>query len=257
MTVRTGRLSAEVAIVTGGTSGLGVEIARLFVSEGAQVVITGRDNSRGAKAEARTGAEFVRADLANDSDLISLVEHTVKKYGMITVLVNNASSAEARSHDGPVASLTRETWEQVLGAEVIGVAQLCSLVIPEMLVAGHGSIVQVSSRVAGLGTPGLTAYGSTKAAQEALARAITIDYGRRGIRCNTVRPGYILHEERDAGLDGDRLTRVAEMHVTRIPTATDVAYAVLYLASRESEVVSGIVLPVDGGSSSVRGRTLG
>lgn len=117
MTAGRGRLSGEVAIVTGATSGLGIEIARLFVAEGAQVVITGRNASRGAQAAARTGAEFVRADLTDDDDLTSLVEHTVKQYGMITVLVNNATSAEARTHDGPVAQVTRETWEHVLHAD--------------------------------------------------------------------------------------------------------------------------------------------
>lgn len=251
------RLSGEAAIVTGGTSGLGIEIARLFVAEGAQVVITGRNAERGARAAARSGAEFVRADLSEDDDLAALVDRTAARYGMITVLVNNANSADATSLDGPVTEVTRQAWEQMLQVDVVGAALLCSLVIPHMLKAGHGSIVQVSSRAAARGTPGLTAYGSAKAAQEALARAITIDYGRRGIRCNTVRPGYIIHENRDAQLDGERLTRVTDMHLTRIPTATDVAYAVLYLASRESEVISGIALPVDGGSSAVRGRTLG
>jgi NAD(P)-dependent dehydrogenase (short-subunit alcohol dehydrogenase family) len=251
------RLSGEVAIVTGATSGLGIEIARLFVAEGAQVVITGRNAERGATAAARSGAEFVPADLTQDGDLAALVDRTAARYGMITVLVNNANSADATSLDGPVTDVTRQAWERMLQVDVIGAALLCSLAIPHMLTAGHGSIVQVSSRAAALGTPGLTAYGSAKAAQEALARAITIDYGRRGIRCNIVRPGYIIHEDRDAGLDGERLARVTDMHLTRIPTATDVAYAVLYLASRESEVISGVALPVDGGSSAVRGRTLG
>jgi NAD(P)-dependent dehydrogenase (short-subunit alcohol dehydrogenase family) len=257
ITAGTGRLYGEVAIVTGATSGLGIEIARLFVAEGARVVITGRDVDRGARAAARTGADFVRADLARDQDLAELVERTVQLHGSITVLVNNANSANATSLDGTVTEVTRQAWEQMLRVDVVAAGLLCGLAIPHMIKQGHGSIVQVSSRAAALGTPGLTAYGSAKAAQEALARAITIDYARQGIRCNTIRPGYIIHEDRDADLEGARLARIADMHLTRIPTATDVAYAVLFLASRESEVISGITIPVDGGSSSVRGRTLG
>jgi NAD(P)-dependent dehydrogenase (short-subunit alcohol dehydrogenase family) len=145
----------------------------------------------------------------------------------------------------------------VLAITVTAAAGLCRHAIPVMQRAGHGAIVNISSRAAARGTPGLAAYTAAKGALEALTRSITIDYARSGIRCNTVQPGYILHETRDADWSADRRARVQGMHLTRVPTATDVALAAVYLASREAEVVTGVTLAVDGGSTAVRGLTLG
>jgi NAD(P)-dependent dehydrogenase (short-subunit alcohol dehydrogenase family) len=159
--------------------------------------------------------------------------------------------------DGPVGDVDRATFDAVLAVNLVGPATLSRLAIPAMLDAGHGAIVNVSSRAAERGTPGLAAYTASKGGLNALARSITIDYARRGIRCNTVQAGYILHEVRDAALTPERRREIEGMHLTRISTATDIAYAVAFLASREAETISGVTLQVDGGSSMVRGRTLG
>ncbi|MHB8669263.1 MAG: SDR family NAD(P)-dependent oxidoreductase [Acidimicrobiales bacterium] len=258
-----GRLVGEVAIVTGSTSGLGAEIARLMADEGAKVMVTGRDPTRGeavvGSIAARGGdATFVRADLSEERDLASLVGETTERHGRLTVLVNNAVSPGVQGgSDGPVGEVTAATWESILRVNVVAAAMLCRLAIPQMLAAEHGSIVNVSSRAAERGTPRTSAYSASKGALNALTRSITADYGRVGIRCNTVQPGYVLHERRDADLSDDRRAQLEAMHLTRLPNATDVAWAVVYLASREAEVVSGVTLAVDGGSSAVRGRTLG
>lgn len=251
-----GRLAGEVAIVTGSTSGLGKEIARRAADEGAQVVVTGRDVDRGAAvAQSIPGSLFVVADLRDEDQRATLVDEVVRRFGTVTVLVNNAVATTG--DDGPVTAVTDQGWCDVLGVNLIAAARLCALVIPHMLAAGHGAIVNVSSRAAARGTPGLAAYAASKAGLEALARSITIDYGRQGIRCNNVRPGYVLHEGRDANLTEERRARLAAQHLTRLSTATDVAHAVVFLASREAETITGITLPVDGGSSAVRGLTLG
>jgi NAD(P)-dependent dehydrogenase (short-subunit alcohol dehydrogenase family) len=252
-----GRLHGEVAIVTGSTAGLGVAIARRFSNEGARVVVTGRSLARGERVATEIGATFIGADLTAEGGCRHLVEETVRRIGRPTVLVNNAIDPGTGPPDGAVADIDADVWRHMLDIVLIAAATLCQLAVPHMLEAGHGSIVNISSRAAARGTPGTTAYAASKAGLEALARSLTIDYARRGIRCNVVQAGYILHETRDAQITEDRLARYQAMHLTRLPTAADVAAAVLFLASDEAEVISGVTLPVDGGSSAARGRTLG
>ena len=256
------RLAGEVAIVTGSTSGLGREIARLFGAEGARVVVTGRDAQRGAATvasveEAGGQAVFVAADLGHEDACRALVDATIEHFGELTVLVNNAVAGAVDASDGPVTEVSTEAVEHTLRVNVVAVVWLCRYAIPRMLDAGHGAIVNVSSRVAERATPRLAAYTTSKGALNALTRSINVDYARLGIRCNTVQPGYIVHERRDADIDEQRRSRLEDMHLTRLSTATDVAYAALFLASRESATISGITLPVDGGSHDVRARVIG
>jgi NAD(P)-dependent dehydrogenase (short-subunit alcohol dehydrogenase family) len=263
---RSGRLAGDVAIVTGSTAGLGKEIARLFVAEGATVVVTGRNQARGdaiaadlsAAADLRAAggsAAFIRADLGVEDDAHALIDTTIARYGALHVLVNNAVSPEIIARDGKAADVANDVWEAMLRVNVLGAAWLLQKAIPQMLEQGRGSIVNISSRTAERASPRLAAYTASKGAMNALARSITLDYGRDGIRCNTVQPGYILHEERDVDLTPERRRYIEDMCITRPPTAIDVAYAVLFFASHESECISGVTLQVDAGSSAGRGRT--
>jgi glucose 1-dehydrogenase len=255
-----GRLAGDVAIVTGSTAGLGKEIARLFLAEGATVVVTGRNQERGEAIAGNlrsTGGEatFIRADLGVVDDAHALIDTTIERYGSVHVLVNNAVAPEIVALDGKAAEVSNEVWEAMLRINVLGAAWLLQKAIPQMLVQRRGSIVNISSRTAERASPRLAAYTASKGAMNALARSITLDYGRDGIRCNTVQPGYILHEERDVDLTPERRRYIEDMCITRPPTAIDVAYAVLFFASRESECISGVTLQVDAGSSAGRGRT--
>ena len=252
-----GRLDGEVALVTGSTSGIGAEIARLFAAEGARVVVTGRNAERGAQVvdSADGDAAFIPADLADRTAAASLVAATVERFGTLTVLVNNA--VEVGAGDGPVTDVEDGDWHRILGTNVVAPAQLCRHAIPVMAEAGHGSIVNISSRAGQRGTPNYVAYSASKGGLDALTRAIAATHAAQGIRCNTVSPGYILNERRDAELTDERRQQLEAMHLTRLGVARDVAYAALYLAGKESEFVTGILLPVDGGSSTARARTLG
>lgn len=251
-----GRLEGEVALVTGSTHGIGAHIARLFGSEGAKVVVTGRDAARGNAVVAAAGdAAFVAADLEDPAAPSQLVGAAVERFGALTVLVNNAVTTDAQ--DGPVTKMSDEDWNRVLAVNLTAPARLCRHAIPAMATAGHGSIVNISSRAGQRGSPGYAAYAASKGGLDALTRSIAVDHARDGIRCNTVSPGYILNERRDAELDDEKRRRLEAMHLTRLGQPSDVAYAVLYLASREAEFVTGIMLPVDGGSSTARARTLG
>ena len=256
------RLRDEVAIVTGSTSGLGREIATLFAEHGASVIVSGRRVDAGEKVVAgltrASGADhlFVASDLTTPEGREALVDRAVGRFGRLTVLVNNAVSPAAIARDGAVTEIDFELWHDMLSVTLVAAAEMCRLAIPHLVDAGGGSIVNVSAKSASLARPEQAAYSSAKAGMNALGRSIAADYSRRGVRCNALQPGYIIHDGRDAGMTDARRTELEGMQLTRLATARDVALAALFLASRESEVITGITWPVDGGSTSVRGRLL-
>jgi NAD(P)-dependent dehydrogenase (short-subunit alcohol dehydrogenase family) len=243
------RLEGEIALVTGSTAGIGKAVATAFATEGARVVVTGRDPDRGAGVVdqiMRAGGEtvFVAADLADERASAELVDAAVERFGGLTVLVNNAVASTVDDADGPLTELSDRTWEQTLRVNLT-------------VEAGHGSIINISSRAAERASRGLAAYIASKGGLNALTRSIAVDYAQHNIRCNTISPGYVINERRDAELSDDRRARLEGMHLTRLGQAGDVAHAAVYLASRESEFVTGVNLPLDGGSSAARGLTLG
>jgi NAD(P)-dependent dehydrogenase (short-subunit alcohol dehydrogenase family) len=183
------------------------------------------------------------------------VSRAAEEFGSVTVLVNNAVSPEVIERDARLTDVPDDVWESMYRVNVVSAVWLMQEAIPLMQAAGHGSIVNVSSRTAERASPRLASYTASKGAMNALTRSITLDYARSGIRCNTVQPGYILHDERDAELSADRRRYIEDMCLTRPPTAVDVAYAILFLASREAECISGVTLQVDAGSSAARART--
>jgi len=256
---RVGRLRGETAIITGSTGrGLGTEIARCFAQEGANVVITGRQVDEGQAIADELGptATFMRADLRDSADCQALVEHAVRTFGGLSILVNNAVSGDT-SGDAPLAEVSDEVWERTLAVAVGAVLRLSRHAIPAMVRTGKGSIVNIGSRVAIRGTPSLAAYTAAKGALHALTRSIAVDYAKDAIRANTVAPGFIKGKERDKGLAPERNSWVEAMHLTHPPTTTEVALAALFLASDEAASITGITLVVDGGGSIARGLTLG
>lgn len=256
------RLRDEVAIVTGSTSGLGREIATLFAEQGASVVVSGRRADAGEALVAglarESGADhrFVAADLTTPEGRETLIDRTVSQFGRLTVLVNNAVSPTAIARDGEVTAIDHQLWHDMLSITLVATAEMCRLAIPHLIEAGGGSIVNVSAKSATLARPNQAAYSSAKAGMNALSRSIAADYSRKGVRCNALQPGYIIHEGREPSMSDARRAELEGMQLTRLATARDVALAALFLASRESEVITGITLPVDGGSTSVRGRLL-
>jgi NAD(P)-dependent dehydrogenase (short-subunit alcohol dehydrogenase family) len=257
-----GRLAGEYALVTGSTAGIGRAVAVELARQGAGVVVTGRDASRGAAVvDEITGsggdAVFVAAELGDELACGGLVEAAVQRFDALTVLVNNAVASTVDERDAAVGDLSTSAWEQTLRVNLTAPMWLCRAAIPHMRRAGHGAIVNVSSRQAERASRGLTAYVASKGGLNALTRAIAVDYAREGIRCNTVSPGYVLNDRRDADMTDERRARLEGMHLTRLGVASDVAHAVVYLASSESELVTGINLQLDGGGSIARGLVLG
>ena len=254
------RLAGESALVTGSTAGIGRAIAIEFGRQGARVAVTGRDAERGTEVvrtitDAGGRAVFLPADLHDESACVELVARAACELEGLTVLVNNAAGGTGR--DGRAGDLATDAWEAILRVDLTAPFWLCREALPHLERAGGGAIVNISSRQAERASPGFAAYVAAKGGLNALTRSIAVDYAAAGIRCNTISPGYVLNARRDADIDPARRSRYEGMHLTRLGEAADVALAAVYLASRESEFVTGVNLQLDGGSSIARGLTLG
>jgi len=254
------RLAGETVLVTGSTSGIGRAAAQMCAREGARVAVHGRNVARGERvvreiAAAGGTAAFFPADLADEAACAALVDAVAAHFGALTVLVNSA--AAGTGGNSPTGSFDTVVWERVLRVNLTSAAWLCRAAIPHMQAARHGAIVNVSSRQAERASAGLAPYVASKGGLNALTRAIAVEYARDGIRCNALSVGYVVNERRDAGMTPAQRARLEGMHLTRLGRAEDVAYAVVYLASRESEFVTGALLPVDGGGTIARGLVLG
>jgi NAD(P)-dependent dehydrogenase (short-subunit alcohol dehydrogenase family) len=256
------RLKGKKALITGSSGGgLGSEIVRVFAEEGAEVVVTGRSQDRGAAVAAELrdaghSAHFVQADLSEKEQCRRLIAESVAAMGGLDILVNCAVPLRT-GDDRAVDEVPEDVWDEMFMVNSTAPRWLIGFGLPAMLAAGESSIVNVTSRTALRGCPNLAAYSASKAALEGLTRSIAMDYSRQGVRCNAVAPGFITGKERVGALSPEREAYFQAMHLTRMPTTRDVANAVLFFASDESGAITGVSLPVDGGGSNVRGLTLG
>jgi NAD(P)-dependent dehydrogenase (short-subunit alcohol dehydrogenase family) len=254
------RMEGERALVTGSTAGIGRAIAVAFAREGAAVAVTGRDEQRGedviAEIDAFDGrACFLPADLHEEAACARLIDNAATALGGLSVLVNNAAGGDAP--DARVADIGTTAWNAILRVDLTAPMWCVRAAIPHLRRNGHGAIVNISSRQGERPSAGLAAYVTAKAGLNGLTRAIAVEEAGHGIRCNTISPGFVLNERRDADISADRKARYEGMHLTGLGTAGDVAAAAVYLASRESAFVTGMNLQLDGGSSIARALTLG
>jgi NAD(P)-dependent dehydrogenase (short-subunit alcohol dehydrogenase family) len=238
-------LRHHTALVTGGTAGIGLEAARLLAQEGATVIVTGRSPERGEKAAAEIGptARFVQADMADADSVRALV----KRCGDVDIVVNNAASFPASS----TVDQDPAGYEAVFDTNVRGAYFLVAGLVPGMLQRGRGSIVNVSTMVASKGVPGASVYSASKAALEALTRTWAAEFGPHGVRVNNVAPGPTRTEGVAAawGETNEELGRALPLGRTAHPS--EIAEAILFLASPRASFVTGSTLHVDGGGSAV------
>lgn len=245
------RLDGKVALITGGGEGIGAAIARLFAREGAAVVITGRRKAvleRAAKdIERNQGrALAVAGSVADEPHAREAVSQAVRAFGKLDVLVNNAGILA-------VGKLLHETddvtWDELIAVNLTGVFRMTRAAVPEMIKAGGGAIINLSSIAALVGIPLIAAYSATKGALNALTRSLAIDHAKQGIRCNVVCAGLVETPMAAPLINNPaQLAQVLAAYPLGRPGAPEeVAKLVLYLASDESAWVTGGTFTIDGG----------
>ena len=242
------RLENKVAIISGGSRGMGAFEAALFVQEGAKVIIGDVRDEEGRDLAKHIGsnAVYMHLDVTSERDWAAVVKEATDRYGKLDILVNNAG-VSAR---GTIEETSVDDWDRVMGINSKGVFLGTRAAIPEMRKSGGGSIINISSQ---LGLVGMAEsspqYQSSKGAVRIFTKSAAIQYAPEGIRVNSVHPGPIVTPMTEARRSD---SSVQQVMVSRIPLgrygeSEDVAYGVLYLASDESSFVTGSELVIDGG----------
>jgi len=244
------RLQNKVAIITGGGTGIGRGIAILFAKEGAKVVVSGRrveplDETVTVIKQAGGDAISIQADVSDEAQVKGLVEKTLQHYGSIDILVNNAGVY--LPHDS--VSATNDDWEQVMSIDLKGVWFCSKAAIPHMLTKGKGKIINIASIAGLVGFPGSAFYCAAKGAVVNLTREMALDYAKKNINVNTIAPGVIESDMTKPFLNDEQAKKsfLDQTPVGRIGKPEDIGYAAVYLASDESDFVTGATLVVDGG----------
>jgi NAD(P)-dependent dehydrogenase (short-subunit alcohol dehydrogenase family) len=237
-------LEGHVALVTGGTAGIGAQVAHLLVREGAQAIISGRDTGRGTRAAAEIACggghvRFIAADLGDLDSIRNLADQS----GEVDILVNNAAGfPTGLSADQDVTS-----FQNMFDTNVRATYFLTELLAPAMLAKGRGSIVNVTAMGASMGVAGASGYSATRAALMSLTRTWAAEFSPQGVRVNSVAPGPIRSESVGAEWGEDLApNKPGRLHTAR---AHEIAEAILFLASPRARYVTGSTLTVDSGAA--------
>ena len=237
--------SAGIVAITGGGTGIGRAVALAIADEGGKVMVTGRrlEPLKAVSESSSGGIRFVQADVSQPQDVVKAVSSTVEQFGRLDVLVNNAGA----SCMGPLAELSNEDIELLLGTNLRGTLVAIREALPH-LTRTRGAIVNVTSVTARAATPGMAAYGGTKAAIEHVTRSLAVEVGPAGVRANVVAPGFTMTEMAEEFMDDAMMKDVANRTpLRRAGTAEDVARSILFLASDDAAWVTGQVLQSSGG----------
>jgi NAD(P)-dependent dehydrogenase (short-subunit alcohol dehydrogenase family) len=248
-----GKLSGKVAVITGGSAGMGLATAKLFGEEGATVIITGRDPATLDAAVQSIGhdVEALRSDISNVADIEALRAHVAQRYGRVDVVFANAGTARP----GPFEQVSEHDFDFGVDTNLKGTFFTVQKLVP--LMSAGGTVVLNTSIQSSKGWPGFTIYAATKAAIRSLARTLTAELSGKGIRVNAVAPGFIDTDLiRKVGLNDAAIEQITQQAHAQIPmgrsgTSDEVAQAVLFLASDEAAYISGVELTVDGGWTQV------
>lgn len=244
------KLEHKVALITGGTRGIGLATAKLFTEEGARVALAGRNEQDGKAAALQVqNSVFVRCDVKRADDCRRAVQETIRTFGKLDILFNNAGVIY---RDRPVEATTEEEWDDTMETNVKGTFLMSKFAIPHLRRNG-GVIVNTASYAALVGFPGAAAYCASKAAIVNLTRTMALDHARENIRVNCICPGSVdtdmIHAAWRTYGDVEEAARVwaAKHPMGRIATPQEIARVVLFLASEDASFITGAAVPVDGG----------
>ncbi len=243
-------MQGEVALITGGATGLGFGMARAFLAAGAEVIVAGRSEEtlREAVRQLGPGSSYAVHDVTRDGAAEALLDEVWNRTGAITVLVNNAGIHLKKATD----ETTQEEFLGVLTTHVLGAFSLTRRVLPRMVERGGGSILFIASMNTMIGMPRTVAYSAAKSAYLGMVRSLAAEYGSRGIRVNAIAPGWIETPMLHRALDGDPQRKnkiLSRTPANRFGEPDDIGWAAVYLCSPAARFVNGVVLPVDGGAS--------
>ncbi|MGH7230588.1 MAG: SDR family NAD(P)-dependent oxidoreductase [Nitrospiraceae bacterium] len=245
------RLQGKVALITGAGVGIGAAVAKLFAQEGAAVVITGRRKETleqvvGDIERDKGQVLAVVGSVTDETHVRSAVGQAVRTFGKLDILVNNAAIG---AFGRVLHEVDDATWNEVLDINLTGVFRMTRAVVPEMLKAGGGAIVNVSSVGGLVGFWGSAPYGTSKGGLEVLTRCVAMDYAKQGIRCNSICPGLVQTPMSEPLLNNPemRAEALSAYPISRVGTPDEVAKMIVYLASDDSAWVTGSSFTIDGG----------
>lgn len=243
------KLKDKVAIITGGTLGIGEAIAHEFAKEGAHLILLGRNNERGNSISTALATscgiscEFYQTDFNDSRSIVDTIEIITRKYPRIDILVNNAGIATG----GTVESLSEEEWDEIFRVNVKAPFLMCKYIVPVMKKNGSGSIINIGSSAGLVGAWGLHAYSATKGAVIQLTKSMASQYARDKIRVNALCPGATMTPLLDK-VDQEFIKMIP---MGRMADPGEIAKGAVYLASDDSSFMTGANLVIDGGFTAV------
>jgi len=250
-----GRLDGKAAIITGGEGSIGLATARAFVAEGASVFLAGiaEPGLKSAAAELGGNAAWAVTDVTDSGQVKAAVDAALDRFGRLDVVIANAGISGATA---PIAEYPEDAFDQTLAVHVRGAFLLCKHAVPHL--AAGASVIITSSVVGLMGAPRIAGYSTAKHAQVGLMRTLAAELAPRCIRVNTIHPGPVDNEFQHrievvaTGADRDKATEIFNhmIPLARHAAPTEIARAMLYLASDDSSFMTGATLAVDGGMSS-------
>ncbi len=238
-------LNGKVALVTGASRGIGYGLARSLAAAGARVAVAARTKAELTPLAASIGGLAVELDVTRVSSITSAVDHVVRELGSLDILVNNAGLGQNHA----ALDVTEADWDELMGVNLKGLFFCCQAAAPHMLQKGYGRIINMSSQACLVGIKDHAVYCASKGGVNQLTRVLALEWSEHGVTVNAVAPTFIYTPGTKERLDQpDYLAGVlARIPAGRVGTIDDVAAAVIYLASDAAGLVTGTVLPVDGG----------
>jgi NAD(P)-dependent dehydrogenase (short-subunit alcohol dehydrogenase family) len=259
----TKRFQGKVALVTGGASGIGKVTAQMFARDGAKVIITTDKNTAGAEdtvrliKEAGGEAAFIRCDVSKAKEVEALISKSVETYGRLDYAFNNAGIGPdgKRVPIVPVAEMPEELWERTININLTGVFYCMKYEIRQMLKQKSGAIVNTSSVGAYKAVPGFAAYDASKIGLFGLTKAAALENATSGIRINVICPGPTLRtqliENLTGSIQGQKDNMIKMLPMKRMAEPEEMAEAVMFLCSDAASYITGHIMPIDGGMTSV------